>query len=358
MQDRFPNAELRNLSFDLELNQYIDETWLPGSAGTNKDFKAKWEPVAKQLEEKLKAEEITYNQYKKEMLKIPARGVLIKDYSELKLELKAGTKYYYDKLQEGADKKKQEGSSGCQALDDMLDQMEANKPTICDHSSWKEFEGLSESEKKLMRAQVEFQLREVSEQLIKSRGTIPSEMSEIIKMLNHKEPPKFDWKGYLRNFIGGSTKTYVKKTRRKESKRFKDSPGQRVLTQKHVLLGVDTSGSVSNSELTEFLQEMCHINRTGTEITVVQFDAAISNISKFNHRKADNYTIHGRGGTNFTPFCDYYNQHYRKFCCAVIFTDGEAPAPDNKPRGRVLWAHSTKSKINEDLPGTKIKLEL
>jgi len=356
MADRFPDKQLANIAYDLVCNQLINHDWLPGCDGTMKEFKAKWEPIANTLLEKRKKKEITDDQYRKEMLKIPARGVLIKDYFELNLLPNESSKYYYDKLQQGADKKKQEGSSGCQALDDMLDQMEANNPTICDHKSWQEFQGLSDSEKKLMRAQVEHTLREVAEQITKSRGTIPSEMSEIIKMLNHKEPPKFDWKGYLRNFIGGSTKTYVKKTRRKESKRFEGSPGQRVLTQKHVLLMLDCSGSVSNDELKEFLGEMCHINRTGTEITVVQFDAAISNVSKFNHRQADAYTIHGRGGTSFTEPIDYYNEKYRKFCCGIVLTDGECPPPENKPRGKVLWVHSSKSTINKDLPGYCIKL--
>ena len=232
-QNRFPDHKLANLAADMEINQYIDHAWLPGCAGTNADFKTKWEPIAKSLNDKLLAGTITREEYKVEILKISARGVLIKDYHELKLDLRAGTKYYYDKLQEGSDKKKKTGSSGCTALDDMLDQMDKGEPTICDHGTWKEFESLSEAEKKLLRAQTDFFLKEVAEQVKKSRGIIPGELASYINNLDYKEPPKFDWKRYLRRFTGGSTKIYTKKTRRKMSKRFEGEAGIKFKQKRH-----------------------------------------------------------------------------------------------------------------------------
>ena len=372
MQDRFPDADIRNLAMDMEINQYIEEKWLPGCDGSRADFHKKWTPVAEEIAKRFEEGKLTQEEAKKELLKIPARGVLIKDYAELKLDPLAGTKYYYDKLLEGKDKKNKggkpgkdgkdgkpgkSGTSGCKALDDMLDQMEAQKPTICDHKSWKEFEGLGEAEKRLMRTQTEFHLREVADQIQKSRGTIPGEMADILKMMDYKEPAKFDWKGYLRRFSGGSTKTYTKKLRRKFNKRYEGLPGLKIKTQRHVLVAVDTSGSVSKDELVEFFKEIYHISKSNTEVTVLQCDSAISNIAKYKKGCEEGIKIFGRGGTDFEPIIDYANLHTNKYTCLMVFTDGEAPAPE-KCRLRTLWVHSSKSNINESLQGFKIKLDI
>src|SRR5690606_9963975 len=133
-------------------------------------------------------------------------------------------------------------------------------------------------------------------QINKSRGTIPGELKDLIDELSKTEPPKFDWRGYLRNFVGGSTQTTAKKTRRKKSKRFPKNPGLKIQEKLHVLVGVDTSGSVSDKELAEFFHEMHHMHKTGTEITVVQCDTAISNISKYRSSEDGKIKIHGRGG--------------------------------------------------------------
>jgi predicted metal-dependent peptidase len=46
-----------------------------------------------------------------------------------------------------------------------------------------------------------------------------------------------------------------------------------------------------------------------------------------------------------------------KISCLIYFTDGEAPAPVDA-RGNILWVVSSKSKMNESLPGFQIKLDL
>ena len=260
--DRYKDKQIANQAMDMEINQYIETAWLPARDMSKDDFDAKYDPIVEQLVEDLKAEKITGEEYDQEISKIPPRGIYIEDYPELNLNKKAGSKYYYDKLIEAKEEKKESkgrgedskegapgnknGTSGCKTMDQKLEQMERGEATACDHD-WKEFENLTESEKKLMRSQVDFHLKEAAKQITKSRGTIPGELKDYIDNIDVVDPPKFDWRGYLRNFIGGSTKTFTKKTRRKESKRFVSSPGQKILTKRSILLGIDTSGSVSKS---------------------------------------------------------------------------------------------------------------
>jgi predicted metal-dependent peptidase len=65
----------------------------------------------------------------------------------------------------------------------------------------------------------------------------------------------------------------------------------------------------------------------------------------------------GRGGTEFDPVLNYFNENIRVYTSLVYFTDGECNA-HVKPKGNVLWVLSERSSMNEDLPGKVIKLEL
>jgi predicted metal-dependent peptidase len=142
-------------------------------------------------------------------------------------------------------------------------------------------------------------------------------------------------------------------SKHKPNFRFLDNPGLKHKQKRKILVAIDTSGSVSTNELVEFLAEINHISRTGTEVIIAQCDAAIKKIGKFDPKQ--DFEISGRGGTSFHPVTDYYDANWKKFNCLIYLTDGEAPAPE-KCRGPVLWVHSSKSEINEDLHGLKIKL--
>ncbi len=305
------------------------------------------------------AQDIVINQYidKDDLLPGPQ---LLETYPELNLEPKKGSNYYYEKLMEG--KKK----GNCPNLNAMIDAMNQGlqicitsgsggdqETQVPDHSSHQEFAGLDEATQRLIKSQTEHILKEVADSVIKSRGLIPGEFQSILDRMNATEPPKFDWRGYLRRFTGGSQKVYTKKTRRKYNKRYDENPGLKIKPKRHVLVAVDTSGSVNNEELREFFHEVHHMHKTGSEVTVIQCDAAISDVSPYNPRHE--IKLHGRGGTDFQPVIDYYNEHNHKFTCLVYFTDGECSSPENA-KGKILWVLSSTSQENNELPGATIKL--
>lgn len=306
----FSNKKLANVAMDMEINQYIEASWLPEG------------------------------------------GINIDDYAELNLDRKAGCRYYYDQLLRLQDEKEKNGSTGDQAMDNLLDNI-ANGD-IPDHSTWEEFEDMSEAEKKLIEKQVQKILQDAKEQTIKKRGNVPGEIEGLI-VLDEVTKAKFDWKGYLRRFTGTSTKIFTKKIRRKENYRYEDNPGLKIKMRQHMLLAIDTSGSVSNAELTEFMNEIHHIHKAGVDITIVQCDTSIRSIEPYKGK--NDLKVHGRGGTEFDPVLDYYNANLKKYTSLVYFTDGECYT-SVKPRNRVLWVLSERSEMNEDLPGQVIKLEL
>jgi len=306
----FSNKKLANVAMDMEINQYIEASWLPEG------------------------------------------GINIDDYAELNLDRKAGCRYYYDQLLRLQDEKEKNGSTGSQAMDNLLDNIASGD--IPDHSTWEEFEDMSEAEKKLIEKQVQKILQDAKEQTIKKRGTVPGEIEGLI-VLDEVTKAKFDWRGYLRRFTGTSTKIFTKKIRRKENYRYEDNPGLKIKMRQHMLLAIDTSGSVSNDELTEFMNEIHHIHKAGVDITIVQCDTRIRSIEPYKGK--NDLKVHGRGGTEFDPVLDYYNANLKKYTSLVYFTDGECYT-SVKPRNRVLWVLSERSEMNEDLPGQVIKLEL
>jgi predicted metal-dependent peptidase len=306
----FSNKKLANVAMDMEINQYIEASWLPEG------------------------------------------GINIDDYTDIQLDRKAGCRYYYDQLLRLQDEKDKNGTSGDQEMDKLLDNIASGD--VPDHSTWEEFDDMSEAEKKLIEKQVQKILKDAKEQTIKKRGSVPGEIEGLL-ILDEVTKAKFDWKGYLRRFTGTSTKIFTKKIRRKENYRYEDNPGLKIKMKQHMLLAIDTSGSVSDTELTEFMNEIYHIHKAGVDITIVQCDTSIRSIEAYKGK--NDLKVHGRGGTEFDPVLDYYNANLKKYTSLVYFTDGECYT-SVKPRNRVLWVLSERSEMNEDLPGQVIKLEL
>jgi predicted metal-dependent peptidase len=302
LRDLYSDPKLFNIAADLEINQYIDINLLPEG------------------------------------------GLLLTSFPELNLPIKAGTKVYYELLEQA----KEDGTSP--SLDSLMDEMDGQSE-YC-HSTWKEFDDLPESDKKLIQKQIEHQLKEAAEQTQKKQGYIPGELSELIKNLFHIEPAKFDWKSYLRRFVGNSSIVYTKKLRRKYNKRYAENPGLKIKFKNHILVGIDTSGSVNTEELKEFFNELCHMSKTGHKISVAQCDSSLRTVEEFNPKK--DWSIHGRGGTSFQPVIDHYNQK-GSYTALVYLTDGEAYAPSDCPKN-TLWVLSSISTMNNELPGKIIKL--
>jgi len=312
-QDEFQNKKVANIAMDIEINQYID------------------------------AEDL------------PEGGCTLESFAEYNLPPKAGCREYYKLLMEAKEQEEQSGSGG--KISDMAGmddgEQHGSGTIVPDHDTWKDFEDLSEAEKKLLESQTSHILKEIADSVEKSRGIIPGEFKGILERLRHVEPPKFDWRSYVRRFAGGAKEVFTKKLRRKDNKRFEENPGLKIKNKRHLLVAIDTSGSVSDKEVKEFLNEIHHIHKTGSEVTILQCDTTIRSIEKY--KPNEDITLHGRGGTDFDPVLEYYNENQRKYTCLFYLTDGEC-STDVKPKGKMLWVISTRGEINNGLPGPQIKL--
>jgi len=313
-RDNFPDHELHNIAADVEINQYLTPEYYPSP-----DI------------------------------------LLPSTFPTLNLPLKAGTKKYYELLSQA----KANGSSP--SLNALLDGNPSsggkhgggpNKKSGSTagnlHPTWKEFDSLSEADKKLVKAQIDHQIKSIIESQ-RDMGHVPSELKSYIDSLFEISPPSYDWKGYFRRFFGSSSKIYTKKTRRKLNKRFIENPALKIKQKKKILVGIDTSGSVGDKDLVEFFNEIFHMWKTGTSITIAEGDAKVNNVYEYDGKVPDFVT--GRGGTNMNPFVTYFNKN-REYNSLIILTDGFIPKKSVttfKPLLMVVCSKGEKVEIVKEL---------
>lgn len=281
-RENFEDKEVYDLATDLETNQYLSPDTIP--------------PNARRIE----------------------------DFKDLSLPTRAGFRSYYTTL---------------------LFEKKKENPTVMkqlgngdgSHDGWKDTVGNGEAEQDLIRRQLEYQLKEINNQL-KSRGLIPGELKAYLDSLDIVKEKIFDWKAYLRRFVNGSNKYFTHKTRRKLNKRFPGMPALKIKPKSRILVAVDTSGSVSDNELKEFFSEIYHMWKCGVQVDILECDAMIYPV--YEYKGVFTGKLNGRGGTSFQPVIDYYDQHRKLYSTLVYFTDGECSAPST-PRHSMLWVISS-----------------
>ena len=215
-------------------------------------------------------------------------------------------------------------------------QQEAEK-SFDDHSMWPD--GMTQEQIEDLNQAIDDLCVFAAEEVEKSCGELPGEMVGRINAIRDKKKPKpvTDWKKHFRRYIGNEFSDQIKKSRKRESMRFPDAAGNRHKRKSHILVAIDTSGSVSMPEYREFLGQL----RTMKDITfhVVECDASIQYEYEFNgtiHEK-----LHGGGGTSFYPPIKMYLDNRKKYEGIVYFTDGECEVPNITPK-ETLWIISSK----------------
>jgi predicted metal-dependent peptidase len=320
------NHELANVAQDIEINQKIPANYLPPDGCTLEKF-------------------------------------IDEGYDLLPDE---GTNTYYEKLNRADDGKgpgSGKGGGQGQSLIDAIKDAVANgtmqvsgkgssNMRVPDHQ-WGDFDDLTETQQKLIDKQLEVMLDEVVEQVQKMQGNVPRQVLQKLEKLKQIEPPKFNWRAYLRRYVGNSSRNSVRKTKRKQSKRFELDFGIKVQEFSNILIAIDSSASVSDSEIKEFMNEIHHMYKCGHDFTLIFADTQMQDPIKY--RPNMPLVIKKRGGTDFNPVVDYYMQHRKKYTTLIYLTDGECSAP-RAPVKNMLWVLSTKCQDTDHLPGKTIKL--
>ena len=179
----------------------------------------------------------------------------------------------------------------------------------------------------------------------KGRGTTPLAAQRVVEEIKN---PVLDWRTILNEFVQEEICDYSFSP---PDKRMEDSPfflpdfNEKDESIKDILFMIDTSGSMSDAQITECYSEIYGaIGQFGGKLQgkLGFFDAVVVEPIPFENE--DEFKIirpKGGGGTSFDIIFDYVEKEMEEEppVSIVILTDGYAPIPDESRAGGipVLW---------------------
>lgn len=169
-----------------------------------------------------------------------------------------------------------------------------------------------------------------------SPGNIPKEISRTIDAILN---PVLPWNTLLSRFLTDMSADDF--TWRKPNKRFMPQvilPTQHSESLGHLVIAIDTSGSVSKRQLTEILSEITHIKSqfNPKRLTILDCDTKINHIHDVTENDdISDLTFSGGGGTRCAPPIEYAKEHNAQ--ALLYFTDGEFSNYNGKIDFPLLW---------------------
>ena len=279
-------------------------------------------------------------------LKIPKDAYTVSDIrldTKINADRNKTLEYYYELLKNNCDYTSPDGKS--QGINNPnedsdynpnLPNMPNNQNQNNDIHRWENINSRDDTQNKIKRL-VSSTYKSLSEH---ERGLLPSFLSESIKVL--LAPPSIKWEQELKNQAGTISfghRSTIHRPNRRQPERL-DLPGKVQDMVLRVVVGLDTSGSMSDELISLSLNEIFGMFRNiETEITIIECDSQISKEPyKAKSAKDIQTNITGRGGTRFTPVVEFINEHNFSDALFVYFTDGEGESEIPKPKvAKTIW---------------------
>ena len=203
------------------------------------------------------------------------------------------------------------------------------------HDGWGENDSnLSDAVKDIAKERLKNNIREAAKDATKKGwGSVGSDMrQEIMDRLS----TSVDWRKTLRYFIKTSTRSSKVSSIKRINRRYpRVHAGRKVKRTARIAVAIDQSGSVSDSMLAAFFNELDGLAQLA-EFTVVPFDTEVDESlvyvwKKGQRRKWERVKC---GGTDFNPPTEYVNKN--QFDGMIVLTDMEASKPI-ACKGQRMW---------------------
>ena len=227
-----------------------------------------------------------------------------------------------------------------------------------DQHDWDKSEQMTEAEKKELERDIDQAIR----QGLAAQKRSNSGSSNADRELQELMEPKINWREVLREFVKATCRTKDASSWRRVNRRLiaSDIYMPSMIGQKvgHLVIGIDTSGSIGHDELAEFLTEVKGIAEEVTPdvVDLMYWDTQVAAHEEYSGAEVANIisSTKPRGGGGTSPSCmtDYLKEKGIKPECVIMLTDGyvgsdwggDWPSP-------VLWAIAGGS--NETAPNGK-----
>lgn len=193
----------------------------------------------------------------------------------------------------------------------------------------------------------------------KMQGFKPAGMEQIIESVIEE---KFDWRSLLRQYVQKEIPfdfTFSKPSKKSKSMGVYLPDVRRESVD--IAVALDTSGSISKKELSEFLGEVKGILKSYSRVnaTLIQADATVQDVREITDNiinELEKVKIKGRGGTDHRPVFKWIEENKPDCNLLICLTDGYTTFPENDYAWRTIWV-STKKEVEHYPFGRALKLE-
>ncbi len=170
------------------------------------------------------------------------------------------------------------------------------------------------------------------------------------RLVDHLLQPQLPWRMLLARYMSAAARddySYLRPSSRREG--FAILPSLRS-AQLEVAVAVDTSGSISDDEIGQFVAEVNGLKgQIRARLTLFACDAELAGDAPWCYEPWEELQypshLHGGGGTRFTPVFDWLEGQDRRPDLLVYFTDANGEFPQTEPPYPVIWLVKGKAKV-------------
>ena len=220
-----------------------------------------------------------------------------------------------------------------QTLDVHID-LEMGEATVEDKDGKKQKvkigDGMSKAEVDALRDEIKNSLLQSAKASASSGDKAGSVPAGLKRLLNDITAPKLDWRQLLRQTIKSQIKnnyTWTKPSRKMYSTNAV-LPGLDAENELDICVAIDTSGSIEESQLKDFLSEISGIKDEfdAYKIRVWCFDTEVcadESFETWDGKEIEDYNPGGYGGTDIAVNWKYMYENDIRPKSLIVFTDGE-----------------------------------
>ncbi len=171
----------------------------------------------------------------------------------------------------------------------------------------------------------------------------------LARMIDHLLQPQLPWRMLLSHYLSCNARddyTYMRPSRREGEFILPSLRSQQI----DLVVALDTSGSIGENDLQQFLGEINAIKgQLRARVSLLACDAVLLEGCPWVYEPWESIDfsvdLQGGGGTLFGPVFEWVDQQAMQPEALVYFTDAEGEFPDAAPHYPVLWLVKGKAKV-------------